>query len=225
MGVVREMPSIITIDGPAGAGKSSVAKEIARKFGYLHLDSGAVYRAIGVACKEKGVNLNDENAVVKCAAGLDVMLEGDGRVFVGGEDFTGKVRTLEAGRLASKVARFKQVREIVVNILRKLAKGKRIVIDGRDAGSYIFPDADLKIYLTASVEERADRRYKELLKKGEKVSYAKVLKEVIERDESDRKREFAPLIIPEGAVVVDTTGKSFDEVMEIIERLIMKNNK
>lgn len=214
------MPEIITIDGPAGAGKSSVAKEIAKRYGYLHLDSGAVYRAIGVVCSERGVDLNDEKAVVECASDLSVELTDSGRVLVDGEDYSEKIRTLEAGKLASKVAKFREVREIVVRILRKVAKGRRVVIDGRDAGSYIFPEAELKIYLTASPEERAKRRYLELLRKGESASYEEVLREVLDRDESDKRRKFAPLVVPEGAVVVDTTGKTFEEVMGIIEELI-----
>ncbi len=214
------MPKIITIDGPAGAGKSSVAKEISKRYGYLHLDSGAVYRAIGVVCSERKVELDDENAVVECASGLRIELTDEGKVFVDGKDYSKRIRTLEAGTLASKVAKFKRVREIVVRILREVARGKRIVIDGRDAGSYIFPEADLKIYLTASPEERAKRRYLELLKKGEKVSYEKVLEEVLDRDRADRSRKFAPLVIPEGAVVVDTTGKTFEEVMDVIDKLI-----
>ncbi|MEO2083396.1 MAG: (d)CMP kinase [Desulfurobacteriaceae bacterium] len=212
-------PEIVTIDGPAGAGKSTLAREIAKKFGYLHLDSGAVYRAIGYACKLKGVNLDDESEVLKVAGNLKVELKGS-RVFLNGRDVTEAIRTPEGGILASKVARFREVREVVVNLLRKMAEGKKVVIDGRDAGSYIFPKADLKIYLTASPEERARRRFKELKKKGFNVSYKEVLKEVIERDESDRNRPFAPLTVPEGAVVIDTTGKNLEEVLEEVGRLI-----
>jgi len=212
-------PEIVTIDGPAGAGKSTLAREIAKRFGYLHLDSGAVYRAIGYACKLKGVNLDDEGEVLKVAGNLKVELKGS-RVFLNGRDVTEAIRTPEGGILASKVARFREVREVVVNLLRKMAEGKKVVIDGRDAGSYIFPKADLKIYLTASPEERARRRFKELKEKGFNVSYEEVLKEVIERDESDRNRPFAPLTVPEGAVVIDTTGKSMEEVLEEVGKLI-----
>ncbi|RUM89173.1 MAG: (d)CMP kinase [Thermovibrio sp.] len=213
-------PRIITIDGPAGAGKSTVAREIARRFGYLHLDSGALYRAIGYACKERGVNLNDGEAVLKVARSLSVELLPEGRVLLNGEDVTERIRTPEGGALAARVAQYPEVREIVVELLRKMARGKRVVIDGRDAGSYIFPDADLKIYLTASPEERARRRYEELLKKGFKVSYEKVLKEVLERDRMDESRKFAPLKVPEGAVTIDTTGKSLEEVISEISKLI-----
>ena len=212
-------PRIITIDGPAGAGKSSLAKEIAKRFGYTHLDSGALYRTIGVAAKEAGVNLADEKAVVELAKKLKIELK-ENRVFLNGKEITEKIRTPEAGTLASQVAQHREVREVVVKILRKLAEGKEVVIDGRDAGSYIFPEAELKIYLTASPEERAERRYRELLQKGFRVSYKEVLKEVIERDRKDASREFAPLTIPEGAVVIDSSGKSLEEVLKEVKELI-----
>ncbi len=213
-------PKIITIDGPAGAGKSTLAKEIAKRFGYLHLDSGALYRAIGYGCKLAGVDLKNREAVLKVAENLKVELLPDGRVLLDGKDVTAKIRTPEGGLLASQVAQFPEVREIVVKLLRKMAEGKKIVIDGRDAGTYIFPNAELKIYLTASPEERARRRYEELKKKGYSVTYEEVLKEVIERDRQDENRPFAPLRVPEGAVVIDTTGKTLEEVLSEVEKLI-----
>ena len=213
-------PKIITIDGPAGAGKSTLAKEIAKRFGYLHLDSGALYRAIGYGCKLAGVDLKNREAVLKVAENLKVELLPDGRVLLNGKDVTAKIRTPEGGLLASQVAQFPEVREIVVKLLRKMAEGKKIVIDGRDAGTYIFPNAELKIYLTASPEERARRRYEELKKKGYSVTYEEVLKEVIERDRQDENRPFAPLRVPDGAVVIDTTGKTLEEVLSEVEKLI-----
>ena len=212
-------PRIITIDGPAGAGKSTLAKEIAKRFGYTHLDSGALYRAIGYATKEAGIDPADEEKVVKLAKTLKIELKGD-RVLLNGTDITEKIRTPEGGILASQVAQHKEVREVVVKILRELANGKKVVIDGRDAGTYIFPWAQLKIYLTASPEERARRRYEELLKKGYRVNYREILKEVIERDRKDASREFAPLTVPEGAVIIDSTGKSLEEVLKEVEKLI-----
>ncbi|SMO32408.1 cytidylate kinase [Balnearium lithotrophicum] len=213
-------PKIITIDGPAGAGKSTVAKEIAKRFGYVHLDSGALYRAIGYFCKLKGVNLTKKEEVLGAIKNINVELLPNGRVLLNGKDVTKEIRTPEGGVLASQVAQFPEVREFVVKLLREMAVGKKIVIDGRDAGTYIFPEADLKIYLTAFPEERARRRYKELKEKGFNVTFEEVLKEVIERDKKDESREFAPLKVPEGAVIVDTTGKSLEEVLKTISNLI-----
>ncbi len=215
-----KLPQIITIDGPAGAGKSTLAKEIAKRFGYVHLDSGALYRAIGYGCRELGVDLKDEEAVVRAAERFQIELFPDGRVVLNGRDVTEKIRSPEGGVLASQVAQYPGVREVVVKILRKLARGKKVVIDGRDAGTHIFPDAQLKIFLTASPEERARRRYRELLKKGYKVTYEDVLREVIERDKSDRNRKFAPLKVPEGAVIIDTTGKNLEQVVEEVRDLL-----
>ncbi len=209
---------MITIDGPAGSGKSTLAKALSKELGFTHIDSGAIYRAIGVACSLMGINLEDEGAVLKAASSLNVEMKGE-RVIVNGDDLTERIREPEAGLLASKVARFKGIRDIVVRIVREISKGKRIVIDGRDAGSYIFPDAELKIFLTASPQERARRRFEELKRKGFNVSYEDILREVMERDRSDRTRKFAPLVVPEGAVVIDTTDKSFNEVLEEVKGL------
>lgn len=210
--------NVITIDGPAGSGKSTLAKALSKELGFTHIDSGAIYRAIGVACSLMGINLEDEGAVLKAASSLNVEMKGE-RVIVNGDDLTERIREPEAGLLASKVARFKGIRDIVVRIVREISKGKRIVIDGRDAGSYIFPDAELKVFLTASPQERAKRRFEELKRKGFNVSYEDILREVMERDRSDRTRKFAPLVVPEGAVVIDTTDKSFNEVLEEVKGL------
>jgi len=210
----------VTIDGPAGAGKSTVAKEIAKRFGYVHLDSGALYRAVGYFCKLKGVDPTKKEDVLKAIKNLKVELLPNGRVLLNGRDVTEEIRTPEGGVLASQVAQFPEVREFVVKLLRKMAAGKKIVIDGRDAGTYIFPEAELKIYLTASPEERARRRYKELREKGFNVTLEEVLREVIERDRKDESRKFAPLKIPKGAVVIDTTNKSLEEVLKEIANLI-----
>lgn len=210
---------VITIDGPAGAGKSTLAKEIAKRFGFTHLDSGAIYRAVGIACEERDVNFEDEKSVVEVTKNSKIELK-SAKVFLNGKDITEKIRTPEAAFLASKVAQFKAVREIVVKILRKNAKGKKIVIDGRDAGTYIFPEADLKIYLTASPKERAKRRYEELKEKGFTVSYEQVLKDILERDKKDKNRTFAPLIIPKNAVIIDTTHKSVKDILFEVSQLI-----
>jgi len=212
-------PKIITIDGPAGAGKSTLAKEIAERFGYFYLDSGALYRAIGYACKQEGVDLENQEEVLNCAKKLNLKLQ-DGRVLLNGIDISSEIRTPEAGLLASKVAKYPKVRELIIKLLRKGAQGKKVVIDGRDAGTYIFPEAQLKIFLTASPEERARRRYKELINRGFKVSYDQILKEINERDELDKRRKTAPLKVPEGALVIDTTNKIIEDVIKELLPLI-----
>jgi len=213
-------PKVVTIDGPAGAGKSTVAKEIAKRFGYVHLDSGALYRAVGYFCKLKGVDPTKKEDVLKAIKNLNVELLPNGRVLLNGRDVTEEIRTPEGGVLASQVAQFPEVREFVVKLLRKMAAGKKIVIDGRDAGTYIFPEAELKIYLTASPEERARRRYRELREKGFNVTLEEVLREVIERDRKDESRKFAPLKVPEGAIVIDTTNKNLKEVLREVSDIL-----
>ncbi|WP_297445768.1 (d)CMP kinase [Desulfurobacterium sp.] len=210
----------ITIDGPAGAGKSTIAKILAKKLGFLHLDSGAVYRAIGVAAKKSGIDLDSEEAVSLFLKRISVEIKDDGRVFLNGLDLTEEIRKPEGGVLASKVARFPEVRKKVIEVLRKAAEGRKVVTDGRDAGTNIFPDAELKIFLTASPEERAKRRYEELKEKGFNVTFEQVLKEVRERDYQDKNREVAPLTVPEGAYVIDTTGKTVEAVVREIEELL-----
>lgn len=210
----------ITIDGPAGAGKSTIAKILAKKLGFLHLDSGAVYRAIGVAAKKSGIDLDSEEAVSLFLKRIFVEIKDDGRVFLNGLDLTEEIRKPEGGVLASKVARFPEVRKKVIEVLRKAAEGRKVVTDGRDAGTNIFPDAELKIFLTASPEERAKRRYEELKEKGFNVTFEQVLKEVRERDYQDKNREVAPLTVPEGAYVIDTTGKTVEAVVREIEELL-----
>jgi len=213
----------ITIDGPAGAGKSTVAKILARKLGFLHLDSGAVYRAIGYAAKKGGVNLDDEVAITEFLKKITVDID-KGKVFLNGEDITEEIRTPEGGSLASKVARFLSVRKEVIEILRKIASNKKVITDGRDAGTNIFPDAQVKVFLTASPEERAKRRYKELKSKGFNIKYEDILNEIIERDNQDKNRKVAPLTVPEGAIVIDTTGKTVDEVVSLIEKIVREKN-
>ncbi|WP_456397673.1 (d)CMP kinase [Desulfurobacterium sp.] len=210
----------ITIDGPAGAGKSTIAKLLAEKLGFLHLDSGAVYRAIGVATKRAGIDLDNEKAVSSFLKSLSIKIGDDGRVFVNNVDLTEEIRKPDGGNLASRVARFPDVRKKVIEILRKTAEGKRVITDGRDAGTNIFPDADIKIFLTASPEERAKRRYKQLKEKDYNVTFEQVMKEVIERDYQDKNREVAPLTVPEGAYVIDTTGKTVETVVREIEKLL-----
>ncbi|MDN5363797.1 MAG: CMP/dCMP kinase [Eubacteriales bacterium] len=213
---------IVAIDGPAGAGKSTVARQVADRLGYLYIDTGAMYRALTWKALMLGVNLEDENALTALAANTDVALTGSGegqRVYVDGREVTEEIRRPEVSRAVSLVARVPGVREEMMCLQRQLAAGGRVVLDGRDIGTCVLPCADCKIFLTASPEERARRRWLELKGKGYEVSFEQILAEIKERDRIDSQREVAPLKPAEDAVVIDTTGMTLPEVVEKVIRL------
>lgn len=205
----------IAIDGPAGAGKSSVAKAAARELGFAYVDTGAIYRAIALYMLENHVDIEDPAAVVAKLPGVEVSLEygGDGqRTLLGGRDVSGAIRTQEVSMATSKwVAHIPEVRAFLVDVQRGLAERNNVVMDGRDIGTVILPNAQLKVFLTASAEERARRRTLQLTEAGETADFDRVLKEVVQRDKQDA----AQLdLLPEDGVVLDTTGLSFDQVVE-----------
>lgn len=215
----------IAIDGPAGAGKSSVAKAVAAKIGCLYIDTGAMYRAVGVAVMDAGYDPKCKESVVKILDDIDmqVVLKEDGQhILIGGEDVNGKIRTPEASMAASAVAVIPEVRLKLVEIQRSLAKAESVIMDGRDIGTYVLPDADIKLFLTASVEERAKRRHKELLEKGENCTLENVISDMAERDKQDSEREFAPLKKSEDSIIVDSTGLSLKESVDAIITIIEK---
>jgi cytidylate kinase len=214
----------VAIDGPAGSGKSTIAKEIAKIFNLYYLDSGALYRAFGYYLSKNGFDLNNENDMVKALKEFDVkIIDGDYYLFDEKLDF--QIRTSEMGKAASIVAKNPLVREKVNEILRNISKKHGVVIDGRDIGTVVLPDAEVKIFLTASIEERAKRRYKELLEKGEKVEYEKIYDDIKKRDEADSTREIAPLKPAEDAIIVDTTGKNIETVVNEIKNIIVEKVK
>lgn len=205
----------IAIDGPAGAGKSSVAKAAARELGFAYVDTGAIYRAIALYMLENHVDIEDPAAVVAKLPGVEVSLEygGDGqRTLLGGRDVSGAIRTQEVSMATSKwVAHIPEVRAFLVDVQRGLAERNNVVMDGRDIGTVILPNAQLKVFLTASAEERARRRTIQLTEAGETADFDRVLKEVVQRDKQDA----AQLdLLPEDGVVLDTTGLSFEQVVE-----------
>ena len=213
----------IGIDGPVGAGKSTVADAVAARLGILHLDTGAMYRALGLTAIRHGIDLQDEKAIVALCGSLKISVshETDGQhTWVEGEDVTGLIRTQEVGMAASTVSRYADVRKAMVRLQQQLAAETDMLLDGRDICTTVLPNATAKIYLTASAEERARRRFLELQKKGSTEPYEQVLKEVRERDEQDMNRPVEPLRQAEDAVLVDSTNLGFDEVVDRIITIV-----
>ena len=213
------MSNQIAIDGPAGAGKSTVAKGVARALKFVYVDTGAMYRAIGLSCIRNGIDINDEPNVIKCAESSNVSItyiNEEQAVILNGENVNGFIRTQEIGNAASVVSSYKRVREILVALQKDLAVTQDVVMDGRDIASCVLPDTKVKIYLDASVEVRAKRRYKEFLEKGREVDLKTIEEEVKERDYRDMHRENSPLIRVPEATYVDTSNMTIDEVIETI---------
>lgn len=207
---------IIAIDGPAGAGKSTIGKLIASNLGYVYVDTGALYRAIGYLAIENKIDMSSEKALTELALHTTLAYEqtkGGTRLIANGEDVTGKIRTQEVSLAASKVSSYEGVRKSLLDIQRDIGKNGGIVIDGRDIGTVIFPDAEVKFFLDANSAERANRRYKEQISRGEKVDAKRVLEEMNKRDRDDSSRECAPLKIADDAIYIDTTGKNVTEVL------------
>lgn len=207
---------VITIDGPGGAGKGTVSRLLAHRLGWHLLDSGAMYRVSALAAVKQGVDFDDDTALAGVARALDVRFEaGDGgvRVWLAGEDVSQEIRSEACGELASRAAAVATVRAALLARQRAFCRAPGLVADGRDMGTVVFPAAELKIFLTASAEERARRRHKQLIDKGISVSLAQLFDDIVERDRRDSERKVAPLKPAEDAIEIDTTGLSIDEVV------------
>lgn len=209
----------IAIDGPGGAGKSTIAKQVARALDIDYIDTGAMYRAVGYKLIRDNVDMYDEDALLAMLEATDIDFSG-GKIILDGEDISDRIRTQEISRKASECSALAPVRAKLVELQKKMGSTKSVIMDGRDIGTVVLKDAELKIYLTASAEERAERRYKELLLKGEDISYEKVLADMQERDYNDMHREITPLRKADDAIELDTTGMSIDEVTEYILRKV-----
>lgn len=221
------MSVAIALDGPAGAGKSSIAKRAAKALDFIYVDTGALYRTIGLAAKRKGVEPKPSAEVEKLLSEITVDLtfndKGEQIVLLDGEDVSGLIRTPEASMMASKISAVPSVRAYLLDLQRNMAKSHNVIMDGRDIGTVVLPDAKVKIFLTASPEARAQRRYKELCEKGMDVKYEDILNDVITRDYNDSHRETAPLKPAEGCVMVDTTELDFEQSVEKIISVIKEN--
>ena len=214
---MQESNPVITIDGPSGAGKGTVARLVADQLGWHLLDSGAIYRVLAVAIRHHQLSLDDEEPLIPMAAHLDVQFEissdGEGKVILEGEDVSDIIREEEIGELASKVAAFPRVRESLLRRQRAFSVSPGLIADGRDMGTVVFKQAPVKIFLTATAEERAQRRFNQLKEKGIDVNIGRLLTDIRQRDERDQNRKVAPLVPAEGALIVDSTDLSIDEVV------------
>ncbi len=200
---------VITVDGPSGSGKGTISQAVARELGFHFLDSGALYRVLALAARQRGIALDDEAALAELAAGLDIRFPADGEgdsVLLDGREVGGEIRTEAAGAGASKVAALPAVRAALLQRQRDFRQPPGLVADGRDMGTVVFPDADAKFFLTASAEERARRRYKQLKEKGKEAPYEAILADIQARDERDASRAVAPLKPAEDAEIIDTTS-------------------
>jgi cytidylate kinase len=213
---------VICVDGPSGAGKGTLSRELSARLGWHLLDSGALYRVLGFACRHRKVPLSDEAQVVAMARQLDVAFLPTGAgvsVFLGGQDVSLPIRTEDGGRDASKVALLPAVREALLHRQRELAVLPGLVADGRDMGTVVFPTSPLKIFLTASAKVRAERRFHQLQGQGQSVSLARLLSDIEERDRRDKSRSVSPLVPAEDAVVVDSSELSPDAVLDTVLQL------
>ncbi len=217
----------IAIDGPAGAGKSTIARLTAKKLGYLYVDTGALYRTVGYAAKLRGIDPGDAQQVAAMLPeiAVDLSFDKDGvqQTLLNGQDVSGQIRSPEMSRYASQVSAHKAVREYLLWLQRKLAQEHNVIMDGRDIGTTVLPHADLKIYLTATPEDRARRRFDEYLSKGVSVDYDKLLNDIKQRDYDDSHREISPLRRAEDAKLVDTSGNTLEESLELMEAMIRRH--
>lgn len=222
-GCSRPNGLIIAIDGPSGAGKSTITRLLSKRLNYLYIDTGAMYRAVSLAVQRAGVSPADDAALDRVCREADITFnrtDGCCHVFLNGEDVSDAIRTPEISLLTSTISSRKAVRDIMAGLQRELGKDGGVVLEGRDIGTVIFPDADVKFFLSASAEERGKRRYLELKAKGKDVLLEKTIAEVVQRDEQDARREHAPLRRADDAIDIDSTNLTIDDVLGFMEERI-----
>ena len=222
------MSFIVAIDGPAGTGKGTVTKILSKKFNLVNIDTGATYRCVTLDMLNKGIKLEELDKITELLEKIDIDLKvenGEQKVFLNGEDVTTKIRSKEVTELVSQVSSIKEVRLKMVELQRKMAEGKDVIMEGRDIGTYVFPAADVKIYLDADLEERAKRRFNQNKEKGINMSYVDILNNIKTRDENDKKKEIGALKVAHDAEVIDTTTMSIKQVVREISGIIKKKKK
>ena len=224
----KKMSMNIAIDGPAGAGKSTIAKRLAKKLGFIYVDTGAMYRAMAYYFLQHDIDAKDESAIAAACPDVDVTItyeNGEQQVLLNGENVNGVIRNEEVGNMASSTSVYPVVREKLVELQRQLAKSADVIMDGRDIGTCVLPNAQVKIYLTASSATRAKRRFDELTEKGVSCDLAEIEKDIIDRDYRDMHRETSPLCQAEDAVLVDSSEMNIDEVVDAIYQVYLKAEK
>ncbi len=221
---MEQKPLIVTIDGPAGAGKSTIGKEVAKRLGLLYLDTGAMYRACALFMLENGVSPDNEKKVNHLLPRLDIRFE-NRKIFLNGKDVSRKIRSPEIDQAASKISQIPAVRKKLTEIQRKIASGTDVVAEGRDMGTVVFPEAEAKIFLTASPEERAWRRKRQLDEQGHIISFDIILQQIKKRDKADTERKIAPLKAAPDALIVDSTRLTAEEVIETIIKFVNRQEK
>lgn len=222
------MSFIVGIDGPAGSGKGTVTKRIANKLGLINIDTGITYRCVALEVLNKGILLDETEKIIEVAKSIKIDIDNTPNgdiVFLNGNNVTKEIRSKEVTKIVSQVSSIKEVRFLMVDIQRKLAEGKNVIMEGRDICTYVFPNADVKIYLDASISERAKRRYKENQEKNIDMSYEEVYENIKKRDENDKAKEIGALKVAEDSIIIDTTSLTIDEVVDkIIEVINTKMN-
>lgn len=215
---------IVAVDGPAGSGKGTVTKKIEEELGFLNLDTGATYRCVALQVLRQGLNLQDEKEIIKIANDIDIKIDNTGKkdiVLLNGEDVSKEIRTKEVTSIVSQISSIIPVREKMVEIQRNLAKGKNVIVEGRDIGTVVFPNAEIKIYLDATEEVRAKRRYEENKQNGIDMSYEEVLENVKMRDYNDMNKKYGALKKAEDAIIIDSTNLTIEEVVDKIKGRIV----
>lgn len=218
----------VALDGPSGAGKSTIAKEVAKRTGLIYVDTGALYRTVGLYAAEHGISADDKEGIISCLPHIDIKLayeDGAQKVYLNGSSVGSKIRTEEASYYSSAVSKIPEVRAFLLGIQKKLADEGGVIMDGRDIGTVIIPNAELKVFMTASTEERARRRHKEQIEKGINVSYEEVLDAIIKRDKQDSEREAAPLKPADDAVMFVNDGYGIEGSAEYIIKLMEEKTK